>query len=141
MSQCKLAPTWLLDPKNFVLMLAPYDNPTLYRSLATSLHCLTFTYSDISYATQQLCLFMHDPQVEQMSTLGFVTCFLSSFVLFLRPLLFIVKMLVLFIFRTNMLIINALNISRWTFILFLKRFNVAMFECLIFHLAIRLPMF
>ena len=38
------------------------DNPTEYRSLAGALQYLTFTRPDISYAVQQVCLFMHDPR-------------------------------------------------------------------------------
>ncbi|GJX58966.1 ribonuclease H-like domain-containing protein [Tanacetum coccineum] len=40
------------------------SDPTLYRSLAGALQYLTFTRPDISYAVQQVCLFMHDPQEE-----------------------------------------------------------------------------
>lgn len=40
----------------------PVSNPTEYRSLAGALQYLTFTRPDISYAVQQLCLFMHDPR-------------------------------------------------------------------------------
>nr|GEW84155.1 ribonuclease H-like domain-containing protein [Tanacetum cinerariifolium] len=36
-------------------------DPTLYRSLAGALQYLTFTLPDISYAVQQICLYMHDP--------------------------------------------------------------------------------
>ncbi|KAJ0521210.1 putative RNA-directed DNA polymerase [Helianthus annuus] len=39
-----------------------FDDPTLYRSLAGALQYLTFTRPDISYAVQQVCLFMHEPR-------------------------------------------------------------------------------
>ncbi|GKB99813.1 ribonuclease H-like domain-containing protein [Tanacetum coccineum] len=37
------------------------EGSTLYRSLAGSLQYLTFTRPYLSYAVQQLCLYMHDP--------------------------------------------------------------------------------
>ncbi|GJU09109.1 ribonuclease H-like domain-containing protein [Tanacetum coccineum] len=40
----------------------PISDPTLYRSLAGFLQYLTFTRPDISYAVQQVCLYMHDPR-------------------------------------------------------------------------------
>ena len=40
----------------------PVSDPPLYRSLAGALQYLTFTRPDISYAVQQICLFMHDPR-------------------------------------------------------------------------------
>jgi hypothetical protein len=39
-----------------------FTDPTLYRSLAGALQYLTFTRPDISYAVQQVCLFMHEPR-------------------------------------------------------------------------------
>ncbi|GKA95946.1 ribonuclease H-like domain-containing protein [Tanacetum coccineum] len=45
-----------------------YD-PNLYRSLAGSLQYLTFTRPDISYAVQQVLLYMHDPREPHFSTL------------------------------------------------------------------------
>nr|GEZ33423.1 ribonuclease H-like domain-containing protein [Tanacetum cinerariifolium]GEZ33430.1 ribonuclease H-like domain-containing protein [Tanacetum cinerariifolium] len=38
----------------------PIFYPTLYQSLTSSLQYLTFTRLDISYAVQQVCLYMHD---------------------------------------------------------------------------------
>ncbi|GJU12064.1 ribonuclease H-like domain-containing protein [Tanacetum coccineum] len=40
----------------------PVFDPTFYQSLAGSLQYLTFTRPDISYAIQQVCLYMHDPR-------------------------------------------------------------------------------
>ncbi|GJX64697.1 ribonuclease H-like domain-containing protein [Tanacetum coccineum] len=40
----------------------PVQDPTLYRSLAGGLQYLTFTRPDLSYAVQQVCLYMHDPR-------------------------------------------------------------------------------
>ncbi|GKB52103.1 ribonuclease H-like domain-containing protein, partial [Tanacetum coccineum] len=45
------------------------SNPILYQSLAGSLQYLTFTRPDISYAVQQICLYMHDPQQPHLSAL------------------------------------------------------------------------
>ncbi|GJW44396.1 ribonuclease H-like domain-containing protein [Tanacetum coccineum] len=47
----------------------PVSDPTLYRSLADSLQYLTFTRPDISYAVQQVCLYMHDPREPHFSAL------------------------------------------------------------------------
>nr|GEY58303.1 ribonuclease H-like domain-containing protein [Tanacetum cinerariifolium] len=44
-------------------------DPTLYQSLAGSLQYLTFTKPDISYAVQQVCLYMHDPREPHFSAL------------------------------------------------------------------------
>jgi hypothetical protein len=40
----------------------PVENTTDYRSLAGALQYLTFTRPDITYAVQQVCLFMHNTQ-------------------------------------------------------------------------------
>ncbi|GJY67429.1 ribonuclease H-like domain-containing protein [Tanacetum coccineum] len=62
MLNCNLCRT----PVDTVKKLGPDDSPvtdpTLYRSLAGALQYLTFTCSDLSYAVQQLCLYMHDPR-------------------------------------------------------------------------------
>nr|GEW63017.1 ribonuclease H-like domain-containing protein [Tanacetum cinerariifolium] len=47
----------------------PVFDPALYRSLAGSLQYLTFTRPDISYAVQQVCLYMHDPRKPHFSAL------------------------------------------------------------------------
>ncbi|KAJ9547690.1 hypothetical protein OSB04_020233 [Centaurea solstitialis] len=47
----------------------PVKDPTLYRSLAGALQYLTFTRPDISYAVQQVCLFMHDPRESHLQAL------------------------------------------------------------------------
>ena len=47
----------------------PYHDPSEYRSLAGALQYLTFTRPDISYAVQQVCLFMHDPRTQHMNAL------------------------------------------------------------------------
>ncbi|GKB24594.1 ribonuclease H-like domain-containing protein [Tanacetum coccineum] len=39
----------------------PVSDPTLYRSLVGALQYLTFTRPDLSYAVQQVCLYMHGP--------------------------------------------------------------------------------
>nr|GEX61479.1 ribonuclease H-like domain-containing protein [Tanacetum cinerariifolium] len=47
----------------------PIQDPTLYRSLASGLQYLTFTRPDISYAVQQICLYMHDPREPYLAAL------------------------------------------------------------------------
>ncbi|GKB87920.1 ribonuclease H-like domain-containing protein, partial [Tanacetum coccineum] len=47
----------------------PVSDPTLYQSLAGSLQYLTFTFPDICYAVQQVCLYMHDPRESHFSAL------------------------------------------------------------------------
>ncbi|GKE05849.1 ribonuclease H-like domain-containing protein, partial [Tanacetum coccineum] len=48
---------------------APVQDPTLYRSLAGGLQYLTFTRPDLSYAIQQICLYMHDPREPHLTAL------------------------------------------------------------------------
>nr|GEY87516.1 ribonuclease H-like domain-containing protein [Tanacetum cinerariifolium] len=48
---------------------APVQDPTLYRSFAGGLKYLTFTRLDLSYAVQQICLYMHDPREPHLAAL------------------------------------------------------------------------
>ncbi|GJR40193.1 ribonuclease H-like domain-containing protein, partial [Tanacetum coccineum] len=47
----------------------PVQDPTLYRSLAGGLQYLTFTRLDLSYAVQQVFLYMHDPREPHFAAL------------------------------------------------------------------------
>ncbi|GJY12893.1 ribonuclease H-like domain-containing protein [Tanacetum coccineum] len=47
----------------------PIQDLTLYRSLAGGLQYLTFTHPDLSYAVQQVCLYMHDPKEPHFAAL------------------------------------------------------------------------
>jgi hypothetical protein len=70
MSSCKSCPTPVdTKPKLSAKADTPYEDPSLYRSLAGALQYLTFTRPDISYAVQQICLFMHDPMDDHMHAL------------------------------------------------------------------------
>ncbi|XP_059298129.1 uncharacterized mitochondrial protein AtMg00810-like [Lycium ferocissimum] len=70
MSSCKATST-PVDTKLKVSSTsgAPYDDPTHYRSLAGALQYLTFTWPDISYAVQQVCLHMHAQREVHMHAL------------------------------------------------------------------------
>ncbi|GJX64037.1 ribonuclease H-like domain-containing protein [Tanacetum coccineum] len=48
---------------------SPVTDPTLYRNLAGALQYLTFTWPDLSYAVQQLCLYMHDPREPHLNAM------------------------------------------------------------------------
>ncbi|GKA11864.1 ribonuclease H-like domain-containing protein [Tanacetum coccineum] len=51
---------------------SPVTDPTLYHTLAGALQYLTFTRPDLSYAVQQLYLYMHDPRGPHLNAI--VTC-------------------------------------------------------------------
>ncbi|GJY56389.1 ribonuclease H-like domain-containing protein [Tanacetum coccineum] len=56
----------------------PVSDLTLYRSLAGALQYLTFTPPDISYAVQQVCLYMHDPREQHLVALKRISCYLRG---------------------------------------------------------------
>ena len=55
-----------------------FADPTLYRSLAGALQYLTFTRPDISYAVQQICLYMHDPRTSHFATLKHIIRYIQG---------------------------------------------------------------
>ncbi|GJV32308.1 ribonuclease H-like domain-containing protein [Tanacetum coccineum] len=57
---------------------SPVTDPTLYRSLAGSLQYLTFTRPNLSYAVQQLCLYMHDPREPHLNAMKRVLRYLRG---------------------------------------------------------------
>ncbi|XP_021768522.1 uncharacterized protein LOC110732827 [Chenopodium quinoa] len=70
MDSCKPVVT----PVDTKSKLGPHDgeprkDPSLYKSLAGALQYLIFTRSDISYAIQQVCLFMHALREPHFNTL------------------------------------------------------------------------
>jgi len=70
MSSCKPVST-LLDTEARLSGISgnPYHDPSKYQSLAGALQFLTFIIQDISYAVQQVCLFLHDPRMQDMIAL------------------------------------------------------------------------
>nr|GEW21127.1 ribonuclease H-like domain-containing protein [Tanacetum cinerariifolium] len=56
----------------------PVQDPTLYHSLPGGLQYLTFTRPDISYAVQQICLYMHDPREPHLAALKRILCYIRG---------------------------------------------------------------
>ncbi|GJV60285.1 ribonuclease H-like domain-containing protein [Tanacetum coccineum] len=56
------------------------QDPTLYRSLVGELQYLTFTHLDLSYAIQQVCLYMHDPRDPHFAALKRILCYVRGIV-------------------------------------------------------------
>jgi len=70
MSSCNPCPTPVdTKPKLSAKSTTPYDDPSLYRSFTRSIQYLTFTRPDISFAVQQIYLFMHNPMDDHMQAL------------------------------------------------------------------------
>ncbi|KAL1218225.1 putative mitochondrial protein [Cardamine amara subsp. amara] len=66
----------------------PVKDPTFYRSLVGTLQYLTITRPDITYAVQQICLFMHDPREQHFNALKrilrYLKCTITQFLHFNR---------------------------------------------------------
>ncbi|XP_019175670.1 PREDICTED: uncharacterized protein LOC109170993 [Ipomoea nil] len=68
--------------------VAPYADPTQYRSLAGALQYLTVTRPDLSFAVNQICQHMHSPTTEHWAMLKRVLRYVKGtlhFGLFIRP--------------------------------------------------------
>ncbi|XP_060195092.1 uncharacterized mitochondrial protein AtMg00810-like [Lycium barbarum] len=70
MSFCRPSATPVdTKPKLSATSTSPFKDPSLYRSLVGALQYLTFMRPDISYAVQQICLFMHNLMEVHMNDL------------------------------------------------------------------------
>nr|GEU59311.1 ribonuclease H-like domain-containing protein [Tanacetum cinerariifolium] len=76
------SPQWNRTPIDTEKKLGPegslVTDPTLYHSLAGSLQYLTFTRPNLSYAVQQLCLYMHDPREPHLNAMKHVLYYLRG---------------------------------------------------------------
>ncbi|XP_019164363.1 PREDICTED: uncharacterized protein LOC109160531 [Ipomoea nil] len=61
MVDCKPVATPVSSAKGTDESMAPYADPTQYRSLTSALQYLTVTRPDLSYAINRLCQYMHAP--------------------------------------------------------------------------------
>ncbi|XP_071736109.1 uncharacterized mitochondrial protein AtMg00810-like [Rutidosis leptorrhynchoides] len=80
MTNCKPCLTPVDTQSKLGLEGPPFTDPTLYRSLAGALQYLTFTRPDLTYAVQQLCLYMHDPREPHFAALKRVLRYLRGFI-------------------------------------------------------------
>ncbi|KAI3735041.1 hypothetical protein L6452_14528 [Arctium lappa] len=79
MENCKPVATPVDTNSNLSLSAGkPVEDPSLYRSLAGALQYLTFTCPDISYAVQQICLFMHAPREPHFQVLKRIIRYLQG---------------------------------------------------------------
>ena len=57
---------------------APFDNPTLYRSLVGALQYLTFTRPDIAFSVHQVCQFMQTPMLAHFTAVKRILRYLKG---------------------------------------------------------------
>ncbi|GKE99949.1 ribonuclease H-like domain-containing protein [Tanacetum coccineum] len=69
MQKCNLCRTLVDTESKLKVDGDPIIDPTLYQSLADALQYHTFTRPDISYAVQQVCLYMHDQREPHLASL------------------------------------------------------------------------
>jgi hypothetical protein len=79
MTDCKLCTT----PVDLQAKLAgdsrpPVKDTSQFRSIARALQYLTFTWSDIAYAVQQICLHMHNPREPHLTAMKRILCYLQE---------------------------------------------------------------
>jgi hypothetical protein len=79
MTDCKLCVTPIDIQAKIVAGSGPsIKDPNQFRSLAGALQYLTFTWSDISYAVQQICLHMHDPREPHLAVIKRILRYLQG---------------------------------------------------------------
>ncbi|VFQ88679.1 unnamed protein product [Cuscuta campestris] len=70
MTSCKPVSTPVDTREKLSATVSPSaPDPSLYRSIVGALQYLTFTRPDVTYAVQQLCLFLHDPRVPHVTAM------------------------------------------------------------------------
>jgi hypothetical protein len=75
MADCKLCMTPVdLQTKLVGDSGPPVEDASQFWSIAGALQYLTFTRPDITYAVQQICLHMHDPQEPHLMTMKRILC-------------------------------------------------------------------
>jgi hypothetical protein len=56
----------------------PVEDASQFQSIAGTLQYLTFTWPDITYAVQQICLHMHDPREPHLTVVKHIMCYLQG---------------------------------------------------------------
>nr|GEU36976.1 ribonuclease H-like domain-containing protein [Tanacetum cinerariifolium] len=78
MQNCNLCRTLVNTESKLGSDGEPVSDPTLYHSLAGALQYLTFTRPNLSYAVQQVCLYMHDPRDPHFTALKHILCYVRG---------------------------------------------------------------
>ncbi|XP_022019502.1 uncharacterized mitochondrial protein AtMg00810-like [Helianthus annuus] len=79
MQTCKSVATPVdTKPKLVSSSSPPFEDPTLYYSLAGALQYLTFTRPDINCVVQKVCIHMHSPRIDHWNALGRIICYIQG---------------------------------------------------------------